>query len=203
MRGSREGSERRCIVTGETGDPDGLIRFAQDPAGVVTPDFAARLPGRGAWVTGLRSAVEQAAARNLFSRAFKGDASLPGKASPAEFAALVERGLRERALSALGLARRAGEAVLGFDMVETLMREGAAGVLLVASDAGDDGAGKLKRLAGATPTVGAFASSELSAAFGRQGLVYAAIRAGRLSGRALGECERLLRYQDAGTLPTD
>lgn len=195
MPRSREDSERRCIVTGETGSPDGLIRFALDPDGIVTPDLSARLPGRGAWVGARRILVEQAASRGMFSRAFKRDAALAGGVSPAGLAELVEQGLRARALAGLGLARRAGRAVLGFDLVETLLREGAVGVALVASDAGADGSGKVRRLAGETPVIDVFASADLSAAFGKQGLVYAAIRAGREAGRVRSETMRLLRYR--------
>lgn len=191
----REESERRCIVTGEGGNPEGLIRFALDPAGVVTPDFGARLPGRGAWVLARRAAVEAAASKRLFSRAFRREALLPGGVTPAAFAALVERGFHGRALSTLGLARRAGVAVLGFDLVATLLRERSAGAVLVASDAGGDGAGKVRRLAGDAPVIDAFASEELSAAFGKPGLVYAAIRGGREAGRVASETDRLLRYR--------
>ncbi len=191
----REESERRCIVTGETDNPEGMIRFALDPQGFVTPDLAAKLPGRGAWVAGRRVLVEEAAARRLFSRAFRREAALPEGVAADAFAALVEKGLCERALSALGLARRAGQAVLGFDLVEAHLREGPTGLLLVAADAGADGAGKLRRKAGDARVIDAFASDALSAAFGKPGVVYAAIRPGREAERAADEILRLLRYQ--------
>ncbi|HCK84142.1 MAG TPA: DNA-binding protein, partial [Hyphomonadaceae bacterium] len=48
--GQRRVRERRCIVSQESLPEAQLIRFALAPDGAVTPDVAAKLPGRGAWV---------------------------------------------------------------------------------------------------------------------------------------------------------
>ena len=48
-----------------------MIRFVLSPDSQVTPDLAARLPGRGAWVTASREAIELAVKKGAFSRAFK------------------------------------------------------------------------------------------------------------------------------------
>ena len=61
--------ERRCIVSGERGDPAGLLRFVAGPDGTVVPDLDGDLPGRGLWVSARRSAVAEAVRRNAFSRA--------------------------------------------------------------------------------------------------------------------------------------
>ena len=50
--------ERRCIVTMERRHQAEMIRFVVSPDRHVTPDLAARLPGRGAWVTSSREAIE-------------------------------------------------------------------------------------------------------------------------------------------------
>ena len=47
--GGRRERERRCSSAVESGSDAHLIRFALSPDGVVTPDVAAKLPGRGAW----------------------------------------------------------------------------------------------------------------------------------------------------------
>jgi len=44
--GSRS-RERRCIVSGEVLPEAKLIRFVVSPDGEITPDIAAKLPGRG------------------------------------------------------------------------------------------------------------------------------------------------------------
>ena len=87
------------------------------PEGELVPDVEAKLPGRGLWVRAERSVIAQAAAKNLFAKA--------AKASVAAGEKLVERTearLVERMLAHLGLARRAGELILGFDQVEKALR---------------------------------------------------------------------------------
>ena len=61
--GDARGSLRRCIVTRSELSPDNLIRFVADPAGGIVPDIARKLPGRGVWVTGERSAVSRMMSR--------------------------------------------------------------------------------------------------------------------------------------------
>jgi predicted RNA-binding protein YlxR (DUF448 family) len=69
----------------------------------VTPDVAAKLPGRGAWVRADRASLEQAA-RRAASRAVSRSRSK----FPRGLATLVETLLARRCLDQLGLARRAG-----------------------------------------------------------------------------------------------
>src|SRR5262245_4332364 len=61
--------ERRCIASGESANEADLIRFACGPGGVVTPDVAAKLPGRGAWVRADRASVARAVKQGAFARA--------------------------------------------------------------------------------------------------------------------------------------
>src|SRR4051794_3467687 len=96
--------ERRDIVTGEVMDEARLIRFVAGPDGVVAPDLARKLPGRGLWVAADRVSVETAARKGLFARAAKAKV-----AAPPDLANLVESLLKRRLLSGLGLARRAGD----------------------------------------------------------------------------------------------
>ncbi|MEE3101075.1 MAG: DUF448 domain-containing protein, partial [Pseudomonadota bacterium] len=64
-----DGPERRCIVLGESGPTDGLIRFVVGPDGDVVPDLAERLPGRGMWLTSSREVLDQAIRTRAFARA--------------------------------------------------------------------------------------------------------------------------------------
>lgn len=189
--------ERRCIVTGDEPGESELVRFALGPDGQVTPDILAKLPGRGAWVRARRAEVEKAVQKGAFSRAFKAKAS-----APADLADIVEAILARRCLDILGLARKAGVLVSGFDQVEAAFRAAKPLGLIEASNGSDGGRDKLLRLAfglwgNAPPVVGCFSAEELGMALGRDRVVHAtwleerlarlwAAETGRLSGfRAL------------------
>lgn len=193
-RKDEEAQERTCLVLREAEPRGALIRFALGPDGVVTPDLAEKLPGRGAWVTARRSLVAKAAAANMYGRAFRREAKLPDGVSPEAFAASVDAQLKARALAAIGLARRAGDVAVGFDLVDALLRSGRAGVLFVAADSSLEGRGKLTRLAGAAPVFEVFTSADLSGALGREGLCYVAIKLGAAAERAASETRRWLAF---------
>src|SRR3954451_13743567 len=106
--------ERRDIVSGDVMDEDRLIRFAAAPDGAVVPDLARKLPGRGLWVAADRASVATAAKKGLFARAAKAQIK-----APADLADQVERLLKSRLLSGLGLAKRAGDLTSGFEKVSS------------------------------------------------------------------------------------
>ena len=60
--------QRKCLVTGETFPASKLIRFVAGPDGVIVPDVAAKLPGRGCWVQADRDVVEEAIKKKVFLR---------------------------------------------------------------------------------------------------------------------------------------
>src|SRR5690349_17114479 len=93
--------ERRDVVSGEVMDEARLIRFVAGPDGQVVPDLARKLPGRGVWVAADRASLAAAVKKNLFARSAKA----PLKAAT-DLPDQVERLLKSRLLSGLGLARR-------------------------------------------------------------------------------------------------
>lgn len=185
-----EGNLRTCIAGGGEHPPAGLIRLCLSPEGVVTPDLGAKLGGRGAWISADRDAIERAAAKGLFARAFKRPAT-----APEGLAGLIEAGLEKRALGALGLARRTGEAVAGFDQVKAVLEKGRALVLIAAADAGADGQSKLARIARSLPRVTGFPSAALSAALGKEKVMHAALIKGPAATRFLTETIRLQGFR--------
>lgn len=104
---------------------------------------------------------------------------------------MVEAGLQRRALDALGMARRTGEAVVGFDQVREALMKSRASVLICASDAAADGRDKLARLAGGIFQFRGFESDALSAAFGKDGVRHAALLRGAAADRFRREALRL------------
>jgi predicted RNA-binding protein YlxR (DUF448 family) len=198
------GSERTCIVTREKRAPEDLIRFVVDPAGVVVPDIARRLPGRGVWVCIDRAAVEKARASRAFSRAFKRQAEAPD-----DLADRVDRLLADRLRQALSLALKSGAVVTGFMKVDAAIASGSVGVLVHASEAAADGRAKLDRKlhairmarleeTGRAPDIAVvdlLGSAELSLATGRANVVHAALTNGGAARNFAREAERLRRYR--------
>lgn len=192
------GSERRCIVSGETGGKNGLIRFVLDPDANVVPDLAEKLPGRGFWVTGTREMVEKAVAKGHFAKAARG----PAKADP-DLADLVERLLARRAADALGLARKAGALEAGFEKVLTAIGRGKIAALIEARDGAADGRRKLEQriravkeqgFPGDVPVYDPLWADEMGLALGRGNVIHAALIQGRMQAKVSGDLARLSRY---------
>ena len=178
---------RRCIVTRQALEKPALIRFVVDPDGRVTPDLKERLPGRGLWVTADRAILEQAVAKNAFSKAAKQSV----KAAP-DLADRVTELARREVAELLGLARKSGQLVAGFEKVEAALRSDRVRVLVAASDGAADGRGKLARLAGSGVEICApLTVAELAQALGREHAVHAAIKAGGIAEKTIIASRRL------------
>lgn len=182
----RDAPERRCIATGRSGPTAPLIRFVLSPdGGNVVPDLAGKLPGRGAWLTADAKLAEKAEAKRLFSRAFRKAVTVP-EGLPG----LLEQMLAKRLIETVALARKAGQAVTGFEKVRARLPAGRV-VLLTASNAGPEGRRKLRNLAREAPEIAVLDDSELGLAFGREFAIHAALDAGGIADRALQEAGRL------------
>lgn len=180
-------SLRRCIVTRQALEKPALIRFVVDPEGRVTPDLKERLPGRGLWVTADRAILEQAVARNAFAKAARQSV----KAAPG-LADQVTELVRREVAELLGLARKSGQLVAGFEKVEAALRSGKVRVLVAASDGAADGRGKLARLAGSGVEICApLTAAELAQALGREHAVHAAVKAGGIAEKTIIASRRL------------
>ncbi len=178
-------AERRCIATGETQPKAGLIRFVVAPDGTVVPDLAEKLPGRGMWVTADRDALEKAAKKGLFARAAKAPVTVPP-----DLVDRVEAMLADRVVHLVSLARKAGEAVTGFEKVKEWLAQGRAKVLLQASDGSERGKSKLWTPPGGR-YFGCLTARELGLAFGREHAIHGALAAGGLASRVVEEAAKL------------
>jgi predicted RNA-binding protein YlxR (DUF448 family) len=194
--GSRS-PQRRCIVTGEIRDRAVLLRFVVGPDGAVVPDIDARLPGRGLWLRPRRDIVERAVAKRIFARA----ARRPVSVAP-ELVDRIEDLLARRCGDSLGLARRAGGAVAGFDRVGEALRHGRAALLLCALDGAEGGRQKLAALARELPSASVLTAAELGTAFGRERVVHAAIAGGALCDRLLLDLVRLAGLRPGAVVST-
>lgn len=184
---------RRCIVTRQVRLIGELIRFVRAPDGAVVADLKRRLPGRGVWVTSRRWAVEEAASRRLFGRGFRAETR-----SGPELADEVGARLKEAALGALGLERRAGRLAIGFSEVDGLLRRGEAALVLHAAEAAADGIRKLDQAAHAggraVDICRAFTVAEFGLALGRPNVIHAGTERTRAGEAAAGRCRAYEHY---------
>ena len=186
--------ERRDLVTHQVMDESRLIRFVAAPDGSVAPDLARKLPGRGLWVAADRVSIETAVKKNLFSRAAKA----PLKPA-ADLADTVENLLARRCLDQLGLARREGVLISGFEKSLAAVRAGKAAWIIEAADGSADGRGKLLSLAKhMTPppkVCGVFTADDLGLALGLENAIHAVLLEGGRADRWTFEVERLAGFR--------
>ena len=186
-----ESRERRDIVSGEILPEHRLIRFVAAPDGQIVPDVAAKLPGRGLWVEATRKAIAIAVQKKLFARAAKANVSAGG-----DLADRAEKALVARMRGDLGLARRSGALVMGFDNVMRALDSARPPTLLIeAADGSGDGKRKLYNAAharGLKPFVAeGLVSAELGLALGRENVIHAAVQSGGLAERLTLDAQRL------------
>ncbi len=198
-RGGREKDqddpERKCIASGESQPKAGLIRFCVGPESQIVPDILGRLPGRGIYVAADRALIDKAAKKGLFSRAARQPVKVPDA-----LADLVEGLLVQRAVELLSLARKAGDAVMGYEKVKDWLAKGQAATLIQASDGSERGKTKLSPPEGKGGFIGILTAGEMGLSFGRERAIHAALAAGGLRTRVVEEAARLagLRLQVAG-----
>jgi uncharacterized protein len=177
-----------------------MIRFVVGPDKALVPDLTATLPGRGIWLSACGDVLEGARAKGGLGRAFARAARGPVTVPP-DLPAMLEAALVRRIGELLGLARRAGQAVAGFDKAREWLRSGRCRLILQASDG--SAAERERFLSGAGEGITVLApleASVLGRVFGRDHVVHVAVAPGRLGERLAVEAGRLggLRQNDAG-----
>jgi len=193
---------RRCISTGLTLEKEALIRFVAGPDGEIVPDLGNDLPGRGAWVKAERAAIDRAIGKGLFAKPLE-----TGVKPPDSFSHTVEALLVKRTLNLLGLAKKSGLIIAGYERVKETMDKSEAGLariaaLLEASDGSDDGRrsilAKAKAMELSATICGLFSSEELCMALGGANVIHACLLsagAGTLHARFLQEAGRTAGFR--------
>lgn len=195
----QDGPERRCIVTGESQPKGGLIRFVVGPEDQVVPDLLGRLPGRGFYVSARRADLEKAVKKGLFARAARMAVKVPDG-----LVAEIEDQLARRVVDLISLARKAGDAVMGFEKVKDWLEKGRAVVLIQASDGSERGKTKLHAPPGDESFIGCLTARELGLSFGREHAIHGALASGGLTPRVVEEAAKLagMREQIDGVAVT-
>ena len=190
------GPMRRCAVTRERDYKTRLIRFVVSPDRVVTPDLLAKLPGRGIWLSARRDVLVTACSKGAFARAARGQVTVP-----ADLMEVVQAGLGRRVGELLGLARRAGQAVAGFQKSREWLQSRRAGLVIQAWDGSREERSRLMSGVRDVPAVAPLSAAALGAVFGRDHVVHVAVAQGRLAEALRIETTRLSGV--AGQLDTE
>jgi predicted RNA-binding protein YlxR (DUF448 family) len=166
-----------------------MLRFVVGPGAGGSPeiifDALATLPGRGLWLSADEKVVEQAIKRGAFARAAKTSVKLPP-----DLRSRIETALRSRLTELLGLARRGGNAISGFEKAREWVVSGKAGLIVQAADGSPE---ERARFVGGSkiPVVTASSAAALGKIFGRDHAVHVAIASGRLARMIEVEAARL------------
>ncbi|APX89863.1 hypothetical protein BV394_09155 [Brevirhabdus pacifica] len=185
--------ERRCIVTREVAPKERMIRFVTGPDGQVVPDLLGRLPGRGMWVTPTRDALDKAARKGGFARAARQQVTVPE-----DLVGMIEAALVRRLVDRISMARKAGQAVAGYEKVRGWLATGEGRVLMQAIDGSERGKTKLRPPDGKDSFIGCLYARELGLAFGRESVIHGALSAGGLTARVVDEAARLTGLREIG-----
>jgi len=172
-----------------------MIRFVVAPDRSVVADLTSRLPGRGIWLSVGADVLQAARAdadnavrlTRAFARAARGPVSVPADLS-AHLCDLLARRIEEL----LGLARRAGQAMAGFEKAKEWLRSGRVRLVLQASDG--SAAEKTRFTVGIPADIAVFdplPGSAMGRLFGRDFVVHVAIAPGKLAEALVQEAGRL------------
>ncbi len=180
------GPRRRCAVTREHGERERMLRFVVGPERRIVPDLAAKLPGRGIWLSARRDVVEAARMKNAFARAARAPVVVPP-----DLLDLVQTGLTRRVTELVGLARRAGQANYGFERSREWLQKDRVGIVIQAHDGSVEERARFlsgrRHVAVASP----LSAAALGAVFGRDHVVHAVVAPGRLADALKLETDRL------------
>jgi uncharacterized protein len=203
------------VFTRERLPKERMIRFVVGPGRQLVPDLAATLPGRGMWLSatcdvlqsvdsdaavGESSVAKLAAAKSLaarssadrhlaraFARAARGPVTVPDNLS-----GLLQGALLRRISERLGLARRAGQAVAGFEKAREMVRSRRARLVMEAADGSR--AERTRFLTGLgddLTIIDPLSGQALGQVFGRDYLVHVAVAPGKLADSLVMEAGRL------------
>jgi uncharacterized protein len=188
------GPLRRCIVTRARLPKEQMIRFVLGPERTLALDLAAKLPGRGIWLSARHDVLETARTHGALTKAFARAARGPVKI-PENLADALQVGLARRIGELLGLARRAGQAVGGFQRAREWVQSGRAGLVLQASDGSAEERARFLAGAGGEgrsfPVLTPLSAAAMGAVFGRDHMVHVAVSPGRLAAALVNETRRL------------
>jgi hypothetical protein len=190
-RGIWLSASRDVIEGGDATRPNGI------PSGGKSPH------GRSSGTKGRELAPRELAPRELaprelvraVARAARGPVQVPP-----DLAVVLETALIRRIGDFVGLARRAGQAISGFEKARDWMRTHPVGLVLQASDGSEAERARFRSaVPDAVPVLDPLTGAELGRIFGHDVVVHVALAPGRLAGNIALEAGRLAGLRTTST----
>jgi ribosomal protein L7Ae-like RNA K-turn-binding protein len=122
---------------------------------------------------------------------------------PSDLPGVLETALIRRIGDLLGLARRAGQAIAGFEKARDWMRTHPVGLVLQAADGSEAERARFRSaVADAVPVIDPLTGAELGRVFGHDTVVHVALAPGRLASSIAMEANRLAGLRTASSSRT-
>lgn len=180
---------KACFVTKDTCPRAEMLRFVVSPDKNVVFDASEKLPGRGMWLKADASLLEQAVNKRIFYKAAHGTVKIP-----ADLAHQVETSLSKQCRNLLGLCRKAGLLVFGYEAVKKVVSQKEAVAVFEALDASERGQNKVFRSDDSFPVYAVLSRSELGQIAGLDEVVHMALLAGRLSDETMAVAHKIALF---------
>jgi hypothetical protein len=182
-------SMRRCAVTKESLPKNEMIRFVATPENKIIADLKEDLPSRGVWIKRGKSYVEKALEKNIFSKALKKKVN-----AEKSLANQLESLIKVKILNLLGLAKKAGFVIVGFEKVCSCLQKNESGLLLFAKDGAENSRSKIEKMAKQTEIFDIFTSEEISEALGRVNCVNVFVKESKMRNNLQKHLQKLHVY---------
>jgi len=189
-----------------------MFRFVVSPDRALVPDLAGKLPGRGIWLSALGDVIEGPHGASREGRPSKvrlAGEPLPGTTGrdlvraiaraargpvrvPSDLPAVLETALIRRIGDFLGLARRAGQAIAGFEKARDWMRSHPTGLVMQAADGSEAERARFRSAVPETvPVLAPLTGVDLGRVFGHETVVHVVVAPGRLADALIIDSGRL------------
>lgn len=182
---------KTCFVTKEACPKTDMLRFVAAPDRTIVFDVAGKLPGRGLWLKANRDILALAISKKLFHKAAGKQVIIP-----VDLEDTVEIALKNRCLSLLGLCRKAGLLLFGYEAVKKAVGQGLAVSAFEASDASERGQNKIFKPNDTFPIYMVLSRQEMGQIAGMDEVVHIALLKGKLSDEVSDVARKIGLYQD-------
>lgn len=181
--------ERTCIVTRNHITPDQAIRLVVSPDGQLLFDLKGNLPAKGYWVTASREHLE-----SLLSNPKRLKQIKNVKEVAEDFIENLIAALQNQILNQLGLARRAGQLIFGFEKTKIWLKDNKPALALIATNGSESEIERLGLTRYDAPIYRVLTKEQQGAALGREHVVHIVLKNGKLAQNMSKDCQHLAGF---------